>query len=217
MHFGVMRNILLSYSMYENFIRKVHITMFKSVTAIFLSLSFLLFAPGCSKESAPEPPVSRAELTQRLFEALQTKRDADALAIVDKLLALDNDDSDLIEMRERIVGNICTRKVQSWVNQGNLDAAHQYIVRQRRLYPTMPKLRILESEVNELVTLRNAAISLAAAKDVKSLEEALSKIEPLAAKYPYALQLKRDIARRKQDLQKMRQAPAEKQSTPGKR
>ena len=188
--------------------------MFKSVTAIFLSLGFLLLAAGCSNERAPEPPVSRPQLTQRLFEALQTKRDNDALAIVDKLLALDNDDSDLIEMRERILGNICTRQVQTLVNGGRLDAARKYISQQRKLYPMMPKLQFLEDEVNELITLRNAAKNLAAAQDARTLEKALTQIAPLAAKYPGAVQLKRDIAQRKQDLQKMRQAPAENSPAP---
>lgn len=188
--------------------------MFKSVTAIFLSTVFLLLAAGCSKETAPDPPVARAELTRRLFEALQTKRDAEALAIVDKLLALDNDNSDLIEMRERIIGNLCTRQVQVMVNKSNLDGARTYIARQRKRYPMMPRLKILEDEVNELIALRAAVRNLAAAKDAKSLEEALNKITPLAAKYPAAVQLKRDIAARKQDLQKMRKAsaPAEKAS-----
>lgn len=188
--------------------------MFKSVTAILLSVSFLLLASGCAEEKAPEPPISRAELTQRLFEALQTKRDSDALAILDKLLTLDSTDSNLLEMRERIIGNISTRQVQVLVNKGDLDGARKYIIKQRKVYPMMPKLQFLEDEVNELITLRNAAKNLAAAKDVQSLEKALNQIAPLAAKYPAAAQLKRDIAKRKQDLQKMRQAFVKNSSAP---
>lgn len=180
--------------------------MLKSVAATFLGLTILLLAAGCSEEQAPEPPVSRAELTYRLFEALDAKRDRDALAIVDKLLALDSNDADLMEMRERILGNICTRRVQSMIDKGQLNDAAQYLNTQRRRHPGLPKLQILENEVNELITLQNAAKNLANAHDAGTLDAALNQITPLVAKYPQAKQLKSDIERRKKDLQKMRRA-----------
>ena len=180
--------------------------MLKCIAATFLGLTILLLAAGCSEEQAPEPPVSRAELTCRLFEALDANRDHDALAIVDKLLALDNNDADLMEMRERILGNICTRKVQTLIDQENLDEAAKYVAIQRRRHPRLPKLQILENEVAELITLRNAARKLADAASPADLDLALRKIEPLSTKYPQAKQLKRDIDRRKQDLQKMRRS-----------
>lgn len=180
--------------------------MLKTVISAIFGLTILLLAAGCSEEQAPEPPVSRAELTYRLFEALDAKRDHDALAIVDKLLALDNNDAELMEMRERILGNICTRQVQILIDKGNLNEAAQYINTQRRRYPGLPKLQILENEVNGLITLQNAAKNLASAQDAKTLDAALNQITPLAAKYPQAAQLKKDIERRKKDLQKMRRA-----------
>ena len=180
--------------------------MLKYVTATICALTLLLLTAGCTEEQAPEPPVSRAELTHRLFEALDSRRDNDALAIVDKLLALDNNDSDLMEMRERILGNICTRQVQAMIDKGDLDKAAKYIRNQRLRYPGLPKLQFLENEVDALIVLRTAARELAAADSVADLTIALSKITPLAAKYPEARLLQRDIRRRQQDLQKMRNA-----------
>lgn len=178
--------------------------MWKWFFTLILTGAVLLFGSGCSEEAAPEPPTSRAELTQRLFEALQTKRDEDALAIVDKLLALDNDDSDLMEMRERIMGNICTRHVQKLIDARRLDEARKYVNQQRRRHPGLTKLQFLEEEVNALITLRDAANALAEAATVADLTAALEKIAPLAAKYPAARNLKRDITRRRNDLKQMR-------------
>ncbi|MBO5922952.1 MAG: hypothetical protein J6Q81_00425 [Lentisphaeria bacterium] len=164
----------------------------------------LLLGTGCSENQPPDPPSARAELTARLFETLKSKRYTEALAITDKLLSLDSNDAELMDMRDRIIGNIAAIKVQEYVEAGQLKAALKYLARERKLYPVMPRLRLLEEEVRNLITLRNAAQTLAAAKTIPELAAALDMIAPLAARYPAAKQLHKDIALRKAELKKMR-------------
>lgn len=173
---------------------------------LIFAFVLLLFISGCSENQAPDPPIARAELTVRLYETLKVKRYSEALAIIDKLLALDSDDPDLMEMRDRIIGNIATVKVQEYIDSNRLEAGLKYIRRERRTYPVMPKLRMLEEEIKNLITLRQAAQALAEADTIPKLAAALDFIVPLAAKYPAAEQLHKDIARRKADLKNMRNA-----------
>ena len=173
---------------------------------IIFAFVLLLFISGCSENQAPDPPIARAELTVRLYETLKVKRYSEALAIIDKLLALDSDDPDLMEMRDRIIGNIAAVKVQEYIDSNRLEAGLKYIRRERRTYPVMPKLRMLEEEIKNLITLRQAAQALAEADTIPKLAAALDFIVPLAAKYPAAEQLHKDIVRRKADLKNMRDA-----------
>ena len=167
-------------------------------------ITAVLFAGGCSEQSAPEPPLARAELTARLNAALEAGRDSEALAITDKLAALDPDDADIIEMRERIVCNICTRTVQGYINQGNLSKARKYLRGERRKYPALLRLQMLENDLENLYSLQKAADALAAAKTIPDLTAALEKITPMAAKYPQAKQLHADIKKRRSELAAMR-------------
>ena len=91
---------------------------------IFILMAAVLTAGvGCSKKQVPDPPSARAELTARLFETLDGKRYDEALVIVDKLLALDANDADLMEMRDRIVGNIATGRVRDFIADEDLEGA----------------------------------------------------------------------------------------------
>ena len=175
---------------------------------IILAAAVMLFICGCSENKAPDPPAARAELTARLFDTLKEKRYNEALAIVDKLLALDANDAELMEMRDRIIGNIATGRVQKYIDSNELDKALRYIRKERKVYPVMPRLRMLEEDVRSLIGLRNAARKLAAARTIPDLTAALDTITPMAARYPAATQLHKDIASRKADLKKMRAAAA---------
>ena len=168
----------------------------------------MLFVCGCSENKAPDPPIARAELTARLYDTLKVKRYSEALAITDKLLALDPNDPDLMEMRDRLIGNIAAVKVQEYIDNKQLEGALKYLRKERKRYPVMPKLRILEEEVRNLIALRNAAKVLAEADTIPKLAAALDFIVPLAAKYPATEQLHKDIKQRKNDLEKMRDAAA---------
>lgn len=168
----------------------------------------LILCSGCSEKTAPDPPTARAELTVRLYDTLKEKRYTEALAINDKLLALDPNDADLMEMRDRIIGNIAALNVQKYVDQGRLEKAYAYIRKERKNYPVMPRLRLLEEEVKNLMVLRDAAEKLAEASTMPELTAALEYIVPLAARYPAAKQLNADIALRKAELKKMRDAAA---------
>ena len=168
----------------------------------------IILCSGCSKKTAPDPPTARAELTVRLYETLKERRYTEALAINGKLLALDPNDADLMEMRDRIIGNIVAVNVQKYIDQGRLEKAYSYIRKERKNYPVMPRLRLLEEEVKNLIALRDAAKKLAEASTVPELTAALELIVPLAARYPAAKQLDADIALRKVELKKMREAAA---------
>ena len=176
--------------------------------SIILAGALMLFICGCSDNKAPDPPSARAELTARLFDTLKEKRYNEALAIIDKLLALDANDAELMEMRDRIVGNVIVSKVQKYIDNQELEKALRYIQKERKTYPVMPRLRILEEDVRSLIALRNAARRLAAAKTIPELTAALDTVTPMAARYPAATQLHKDIAVRKADLKKMREAAA---------
>ena len=179
----------------------------------FLILPFfavlLTVCAGCSQEEAPDPPLARAELTVRLNEALKLSRYSEAVSIIDKLLALDPDDADLMEMRDRIIGNICVEKTQRYVNSKNLNKALAYVKKQRRQYPMLPRLQILEAEVASLITMRDAATELARAQTIAELTAALEKITPLAAAEKSAVILQQDIRKRRSELAAMRKAAAE--------
>ncbi len=178
---------------------------------IFALCSAALFlCCGCSETQPHDPPAARAELTVRLLETLKNKRYTEALAINDKLLALDPNDAELMEMRDRLVGNIATENVQKFVDAGKLAEALKYLHNERKLYPVMPRLRMLEEDVLNLIALRKAADRLAAAKTISELATALDTIMPSAARYPAATQLHKDIEQRKAELKKMRLAAAEK-------
>ena len=172
------------------------------------AFAVMLFVCGCSENKAPDPPIARAELTVRLYDALKVKRYDEALAITDKLLALDPNDPDLMDMRDRIIGNIAAVKVQQYIDSQRLESALKYLRKERRRYPVMPKLRMLEEEVRNLIALRDAAQELAAADTIAKLSAALDVIVPLAARYPAAEQLHKDIKQRQSDLKKMRIAAA---------
>lgn len=163
---------------------------------------------GCSDNTPPDPPLARAELTSRLYDTLRQGRDADALAIIEKLLALDPDDADLLEMQDRITANICARAMQANIDQNQLDEALKLVQQYRKQYPMLTILRVYENEIADLIKLRDAASELAAANDVVSLAAALEKIAPMAAKYTEAKQLQTDIKIRKNDLAKMRSQAA---------
>ena len=169
----------------------------------------LALCSGCSQEEAPDPPLARAELTVRLNEALKLSRYSEAASIIDKLLALDPDDADLMEMRDRIISNICVEKTQSYIDSKNLDKALAYVKKQRRQYPMLPRLQILESEVTSLITLRDAAAELARARTIVELTAALEKVTPLAAAEKSAVLLQQDIRKRRSELAAMRKAAAE--------
>lgn len=169
-----------------------------SILAVLLTLS------GCSERKVSDPPTSRAELTVRLFDALKYKRYTDALAILDKLQALEPEDADLMEMRDRLIVNICTGKVQEYINAGKLENAQKYIRQQRKKHPMLTKLRMLEEDVNNLINLRNAARRLANAATIPEIASALENIAPLAARYPDAKKLHSDIKQRRNELNKLR-------------
>ena len=173
---------------------------------------------GCSKSEVPDPPASRAELVGRLFEALQYKRDQEALVIIGKLLALDPDDVDLMDMRDRVTINLCTRSVQKMIDAGKLDEALRIVGDFRRNNPTLPGLRMLHAEVSELILLRDAAKALAEAQDTAALVTQLEKIAPLAGKYPQAGALHKDIKMRRIQLSRMRaeEAARARESAPDK-
>lgn len=176
---------------------------------VFILLAaVLVLGTGCSDQKAPDPPTARAELTVRLYETLNAKRYEEALAIADKLLALDSNDADLMEMRDRIIGNIAAVKVQQYIDHGQLEKAYTYIREERKRYPAMPRLRIMEEDINNLTTLRDSARNLAKAKTIPELANALELIVPQAAKYPAAQQLHKDIAQQQKRLKKMREDAA---------
>ena len=168
----------------------------------------VLLCSGCSENQPPDPPTARAELTVRLLDTLKSKRYTEALAIADKLLSLDPNDAELMDIRDRIIGNIAAINVQNHIDGGKLESALKYITSERKRYPVMPRLRMLEEEVRNLIALRNASQALANAKTISELTAALDTIAPMAARYPAAAQLHKDIEQRKTDLKQMRAAAA---------
>ena len=169
-------------------------------------LALLLTLSGCSESKVSDPPTSRAELTVRLFDALKGRRYTDALAILDKLQTLEPEDADLMEMRDRLIVNICTGKVQEYINNGKLENAQTYLRWQRKKHPMLHNLRMLEEDVNNLIDLRNAANRLANAATIPEIASALENIAPLAARYPDAKKLHSDIKIRRSELNKLRAA-----------
>ena len=176
---------------------------------IMLCTAAVLLCSGCSENQPPDPPTARAELTVRLLDTLKSKRYSEALAITDKLLSLDPNDAELMDMRDRIIGNIAAINVQNYIDAGKLEPALKYIASERKRYPVMPRLRMLEEEVRNLISLRDASQVLAKAKTIPELAAALDTIAPMAARYPAAKQLHKDIEQRKADLKKMRADAAE--------
>ncbi len=170
----------------------------------FMAVFTIMLTSGCGDQDISNPPTARAELTARLFDALQFHRYDDALAIIDKLLAIDPDDVELMDMRNRIIANACTVKVQQFVNLNQLEKALQTVVAARKSHPILPQLTALEEEIRSLIALRNAANALAKAKNIPELAAALEKIAPLANKYPQAKALHRDIDARRKELEQMR-------------
>ena len=134
------------------------------------------------------------------------------MLIIDKLLALEPDDIELMEMRDRVIANRCTAQVQKAVDQGKLAKALQIVKQERRKNPMIPQLRVLEDEVNDLQNLQASAKQLANAKTLPELSAALNQIAPLAAKYPQAKQLQQDIKKRTAELATMRKRAAEKET-----
>ncbi len=177
----------------------------------------MLMITGCAEEKVPDPPTARAELTARLYDALKLQRNEEALAIIGKLMALDQNDADLMEMRDRIICNICTNEVQKMLDSGRIDSARRYLRSQRRKYPMLGQLQILENEIVALQELSSAAAGLANADSIADLTAALDRIAPLAAKYPQAKRLQQDIQLRRKDLARLRaaeQVASEKNQTP---
>lgn len=170
----------------------------------------LILGCGCSKKTVPDPPLARAELTLRLNDALKLARYGEAISIIDKLLALDPDDADLMDMRDRIIGNICVERTQQYIDRKELEKALKYVQKQRRQYPMLPRLQILEAEVSNLIAMRDAAAELARAKTIPELTAALEKITPMAAGKDAAKILAKDIQARKKELAAMRDAAARK-------
>ncbi len=173
-----------------------------------LSGALLLLAAGCSEDAIPDPPVSRSELTARLYDALKFNRDQEALAIIDKLLALAPDDAELMEMRGRVVANECVRKLQVLVDAGKLNDALKLVRETRQKNPHLQRLTMLEEDIVNLIELQVCARNLSTADKIPELTAALEKITPLAAKYPQARLLQRDIAQRRSELLKMRREAA---------
>lgn len=175
---------------------------------LILFSAVLLLVCGCSKKTAPDPPLARAELTLRLNDALKLARYNEAIPIIDKLLALDPDDADLMDMRDRIIGNICVERTRKYINSKKLEKALKYVQKQRRQYPMLPRLQILEAEVSNLIALRDAAAELVRAKTIPELTAALEKVTPMAAGKDAAELLAKDIQIRKKELADLRDAAA---------
>lgn len=164
---------------------------------------------GCRKEEIADPPLARAELTTRLYDALQYDRLDEALEIIGKLLSIYPDDAELGEMHDRIVITRCIRRIQPLIDSGKLAEARKIVREENKNYPAVSYFRELDEELETLVILQNRAESLAAAKTPAELETALKNIEYSIQDHPQAEQLKRDIDKRRQDLVNMRKAEAE--------
>lgn len=179
--------------------------------AIILTV-LLTAVAGCSKKQAPDPPVAQAELTSRLFAALQDQRYDEALVILDKLKVLAPDDATLVAMediRDNIIINRCTEKIRSLVDQGKFDQALTVVHDENKTYPGIKDLQKLEDNLKELAELQKKADRLANAKTSVELDAALKDIEYTAKDYPQAEKLHSDIKARKVQLAKMRKAEAE--------
>jgi len=175
---------------------------------MLLLAAFLI--TGCEKKRVADPPTARAELTTRLYDALQDKRYEEALAIIDKLLASDPDDVDLLEMQIRVTANMHTVQIQQAVDDGDLDKALQLLREARKKHPAIRQFLDMEEEITALTELRDAAGTLANAKTIPELRKALETIRlmDISGQYPQAVALQKDIAKRQQDLKNMIAAEA---------
>ena len=179
--------------------------------AIILAV-LLTAVAGCSKKQVPDPPTAQAELTSRLFAALQDQRYDEALVILDKLQVLAPDDATLgtmKEIRDNVIASRCNKKVQGLIDQGKLDQAFNIVRNENKTYPGVEDLINLEKNLDELRTLQQKADHLANAKTSAELDAALKDIEYTAQDYPQAKKLHADIKVRKAQLAKMRKAEAE--------
>ncbi len=195
--------------------KRLFFRRFAALTCCGVAVGLMSGLCGCSKTEVPDPPLARAELTVRLGEALKHQRDDEALSLIDKLLALDGDDSDLIEMRSRVIANRCVRAAQRRLDAGNLEEAREIVQAARQQYPLIPRLRMLEEEISGLIDLRNAAAALARARSIPELTTALEVAEPLAAAHPGARTLAADIKTKQAELARLRSAELRKINAAG--
>ena len=175
---------------------------------LLICLVVLTVATGCSDQRVPDPPTARAELTERLFDALNYKRYDEALAIIEKLLALYPDDSELMEMKSRVIVNACVERIQPLINQGNLEEALKIVRQEAKKHLAIRKFYELEAEILKLLNLQKLAENLKNAKTAAELEDALKKIETPAAEYPLAVNLHNDMKARRIHLARIRKAEA---------
>ena len=175
---------------------------------LMAAICLILLAAGCKQEEVPDLPIARAELTARLMESLNYKRYDEALGIIDKLLALYPDDVELMEMKNRVIVNKCTAKVQLCIDQGKLEEALAIVRSESKKHPMIRKFNIMEDQLKKLIALRDSVKRLADAREIPELDDAINNFEQILRDFPMASQLRDELKLRKKDLDRLRKEKA---------
>lgn len=141
---------------------------------------------GCGQDPVPEPPLEKNRLLIDAMNKMKKQSHGLALARLDKLKVIYPNNPNLLALRETEYDNIFIQKIQSGLDNGNVDTALLIIDRAEKSKPLSETLLNIKSELVALRTLNRALLAIAKSSSSDELNDAIKQARELIKGYPVA-------------------------------
>jgi tetratricopeptide (TPR) repeat protein len=148
--------------------------------------SGMLLLCGCGQGKTPEPPLAKNQLIIDAMQNIHKQSHGAALARLKKLKVIYPNNSQLLALSETEYDNIFILKIQSGLNQGNIDTALSIINRAEQSKPLGETLLDIKQNLITLKALNDALLILEKPRSADKLNDAIKELRQLIKKYPEA-------------------------------
>jgi hypothetical protein len=149
-------------------------------------LAMILLSAGCGDQKVPDPPIEKNDLLVDIFRNMRGKKHDIATSRLAKLKAVYPKNINIDELKEIEYDNMFIKKIQSSVDNNDLNAAERYLNRaldEQKLHVALLDLR---KELSCLKALQNAVNTMKAPDSSDSLNVAIAQLEDIIKEYPQA-------------------------------
>lgn len=165
--------------------KKRRISFVLAMNVVHAAFLCVLFS-GCGRQSAPSPPLERAELTLELFDSLKNEQYRTAINKIIRLRQIDKHNVYLAKLENLERDNLVIKKAQELLDQNNPDEALELIERTIRIEGPRDALIDVKKELIFLRTIEKIIGEMKTPKDAFHLAKNAVTLRKLMAKYPPA-------------------------------
>ncbi|MDD3117987.1 MAG: hypothetical protein PHQ27_02290 [Victivallales bacterium] len=156
----------------------------RNIISGFLAVVLAVTFAGCGKKPAPEPPLDEIKLVLQIYQDLGARRHEQAAAQISRLIAIQQENEFLYQLRSSELDNVYLERVQQLVAADKLDAALQCLKEAELQLGRNKRITDLSAELTMIDRIRRLVVAVEAPANGAAMEKDATQLKLLLEEYP---------------------------------